>query len=138
MTMRLNNRGRYALSAIIDLVLHVDEVPVSLKNISERQLISSSYLEQIFRRLRESGLVTSRLGAHGGYAMGKGASEITVSDVLRAVDEQLTTKGCVGDKPCRGDVRCNCHLLWEKVDNHFEQMLERVTLQDIVDNNIDI
>ncbi|MDX8408682.1 MAG: Rrf2 family transcriptional regulator [Mariprofundales bacterium] len=136
--MRLNNRGRYALSAIVDLALHVDEVPVSLKKIAERQVISSSYLEQIFRRLREAGLVRSLLGARGGYDLAKSAPEITVSDVLRAVNEQLTTKGCTGDQPCRSDERCNCHALWSLVDDHFEQLLDKVSLQDVIDNRIEI
>jgi len=116
----------------------MDEAPVSLKHIAERQVISGSYLEQIFRRLRESGLVVSRLGARGGYSMDKALSEITVSEVLRSVDEQLTTKGCVGDQPCRSDEHCNCHILWERVDSHFEELLSRVTLQDVIDKNINI
>ncbi len=136
--MRLNNRGRYALSAIVDLAQHVDEIPVSLKKISERQVISGSYLEQIFRRLREAGLVRSLLGARGGYDLAKSPQEISVSDVLRAVNEQLTTKGCSEGKPCRSDTHCNGHLLWSRVDDHFEQLLDKVSLQDVIDNRIEI
>ncbi|MDX8413720.1 MAG: Rrf2 family transcriptional regulator [Mariprofundales bacterium] len=137
--MRLNNRGRYAVSAILELGTDKNAKPISLKTIAEQQSISNSYLEQIFRQLREAGLVISVLGAHGGYKLSRNASTITISEVLIAVDEQLTTKGCKGgDSTCRLEVPCNCHKLWTQVDQLFEQALAHISLQDVLDNTITI
>jgi len=135
--MRLNNRGRYAVAAILELGMEEEAKPVSLKAISERQEISNSYLEQIFRQLREAELVTSVLGARGGYKLSRDANAITISDVLVAVDEQLTTKGCKGgNTTCRLEVPCNCHKLWSQVDNLFEKALAHISLQDVINDNI--
>jgi len=135
--MRLNNRGRYAVAAILELGADENAKPISLKAISKQQVISNSYLEQIFRQLREAGLVVSILGARGGYKLSRDASTITISDVLIAVDEQLTTKGCKGgDSTCRLDVPCNCHKLWTQVDNLFEQALAHISLKDVLDDTI--
>ena len=135
--MRLNNRGRYAVAAILDLGMEEDSKPVSLKVISENQKISNSYLEQIFRQLREAGLVMSVLGARGGYKLSRSADSITISDVLIAVDEQLTTKGCKGgDTTCRLQGNCNCHKLWTQVDRLFEQALAHISLKDVADDTI--
>jgi len=135
--MRLNNRGRYAVSAILELGVEDDAKAVSLKTISEQQNISNSYLEQIFRQMREAGLVKSVLGARGGYKLGRDAADITISDVLIAVDEQLTTKGCKSEKShCRLEKACNCHQLWSQVDTLFEQALSHISLKDVLNNTI--
>ncbi len=135
--MRLNNRGRYAVSAILELVTEPGGRPRSLKAISEQQAISNSYLEQIFRQLREAGLVKSVLGARGGYQLNRPADRITISDVLIAVDEQLTTKGCKGEgTTCRLEQPCNCHKLWTEVDRLFRRALDHVSLQDVAEGTI--
>lgn len=138
--MRLNNRGRYAVSAILELAVDPDNHPRSLSSIARNQAISTSYLEQIFRQLREAGLVTSVLGARGGYRLSRAADRITVSDVLLAVDEQLTTKGCKDDgiTHCRLEGPCNCHRLWSAVDTLFRKALHKVTLQDVLDGTINL
>jgi len=138
--MRLNNRGRYAVSAILELAIEPDERPRSLSAIAKNQAISTSYLEQIFRQLREAGLVKSVLGARGGYRLARAADKITISDVLLAVDEQLTTKGCKGDgkSHCRLEGPCNCHQLWSEVDTLFRKALSHVSLQDVVDGTINL
>ncbi|MDQ6964580.1 MAG: Rrf2 family transcriptional regulator [Mariprofundales bacterium] len=135
--MRLNNRGRYAVSAILELVTNRKSRATSLKQIAQQQAISNSYLEQIFRQLREAGLVTSVLGAHGGYRLSRSARSISISDVLIAVDEQLTTKGCKGEgSTCRLERQCNCHKLWTEVDHLFQRALSHISLQDVVDGTI--
>ena len=100
--MRLTSKGRYAVTAMLDVALHSNEGPVPLADISERQGISLSYLEQLFSRLRKNGLVASVRGPGGGYLLGKDASQIAVGTVITAVDESVDATRCQGKEGCQG------------------------------------
>lgn len=130
--MRLTTRGQYAVSAMVDLSRHQAEGPVTLSRISRRQYISLSYLEQLFRRLRENGLVSSIRGPGGGYLLGRAANEISVADVIRAVDEPIRTTVCRDAMPgCRNGKRCATHNLWISLREHIFRFLDVVTLDDV-------
>jgi len=135
--MRLTSKGRYAVSAMVDLVKHSDVGPVTLASISERQFISLSYLEQLFRRLREERLVTSVRGPGGGYRLARPASEIVVSDVIAAVNEPIQTTLCAdAERGCHQGSRCDTHQLWNALGRYIYRFLDSITLQDVVDKNI--
>ncbi len=135
--MRLTSKGRYAVSAMVDLVNHSDGGPVTLASISERQFISLSYLEQLFRCLREGGLVTSVRGPGGGYKLARPASEIVVSDVIKAVNEPIRTTLCEdADRGCHQGSRCDTHQLWNTLGRYIYRFLDSITLQDVCDKNI--
>ena len=111
--MRLTTKGRFAVTAMIDLALRQDNGPVTLAAISQRQHISLSYLEQLFGKLRRHELVESTRGPGGGYSLGRKASEITVADIITSVDEPLDATHCGGKENCYGDGgRCMTHDLW--------------------------
>ncbi|MEX2524588.1 MAG: Fe-S cluster assembly transcriptional regulator IscR [Gammaproteobacteria bacterium] len=130
--MRLTTKGRYAVTAMLDLALHKDQGPINLADISSRQGISLSYLEQLFSRLRKQELVTSARGPGGGYSLGRTASEISVSDVIRAVDESVDATRCGGQKNCQGDDRCLTHDLWEELSQQITDFLQGISLEDLV------
>lgn len=130
--MRLTTKGRYAVTAMLDLALHKDQGPINLADISGRQGISLSYLEQLFSRLRKQDLVTSARGPGGGYLLGRAASEISVSDVIRAVDESVDATRCGGRKNCQGDDRCLTHDLWEELSQHITGFLQGISLEDLI------
>lgn len=132
MIMRLTTKGRYAVTAMLDLALHEDFGPVSLADISRRQGISLSYLEQLFLRLRKHGLVSSARGPGGGYRLQLPRSDISVADVIRAVDEQVDATRCGGHKNCQGDERCLTHDLWEDLSTHITGFLNGISLSDLV------
>lgn len=135
--MRLTSKGRYAVSAMVDLVKNSDAGPVTLASISERQFISLSYLEQLFRRLREECLVTSVRGPGGGYRLARPASEIVVSDVIAAVNEPIRTTLCEdAERGCHQGSRCDTHQLWNALGRYIYRFLDSITLQDVVDKNI--
>lgn len=135
--MRLTTRGQYAVSAMVDLAKHQSKGPVTLATISERQFISLSYLEQIFRRLRENGLVRSVRGPGGGYLLNRGAGDISVADVIRAVDEPIRTTVCLDAMPgCRNGSRCATHNLWISLRQHIFRFLDVVTLEDVCQGRI--
>ena len=135
--MRLTSKGRYAVSAMVDLVKNSDAGPVTLASISERQFISLSYLEQLFRRLREENLVTSVRGPGGGYRLARPANEIVVSDVISAVNESIRTTLCEdADRGCHQGSRCDTHQLWNTLGRYIYRFLDSITLQDVVDQNI--
>jgi len=135
--MRLTSKGRYAVSAMVDLVKNSDKGPVTLASISERQFISLSYLEQLFRRLREEGLVSSVRGPGGGYLLAKPASDIVVSEVISAVNESIRTTLCEdAERGCHQGSRCDTHQLWNALGRYIYRFLDSVTLQDVVDKNI--
>jgi Rrf2 family iron-sulfur cluster assembly transcriptional regulator len=137
--MRLTSKGRYAVSAMIDLSKNQDEGPVNLAAISERQFISLSYLEQLFRRLREGGLVKSVRGPGGGYLLNRPAADISVSDVIRAVDEQIKATRCVNAlRGCHRGNRCDTHELWDSLGMHIYRFLDMVTLQDVCDKRVSL
>ena len=135
--MRLTSKGRYAVSAMVDLNFHKEDGPVTLAAISERQFISLSYLEQLFRRLREAGLVNSVRGPGGGYLLSRPAGKITVAEVIRAVNEPIRTTLCVNAmRGCHRGSRCDTHKLWEALGHHIYRFLDVVTIEDVCSKDI--
>jgi Rrf2 family iron-sulfur cluster assembly transcriptional regulator len=130
--MKLTTKGRYAVTAMLDLALHHDQGPINLADISSRQEISLSYLEQLFSRLRKRGLVSSARGPGGGYLLGRNPAEISVSDVITAVDESVDATRCGGQKNCQHDDRCLTHDLWEELSRQITDFLSGITLDDLV------
>ena len=130
--MRLTTKGRFAVTAMIDLGMRHERGPVTLAGISERQKISLSYLEQLFGRLRRQGLVESVRGPGGGYCMAKPLSEISVADIIRAVDEQIDATQCGGMGNCNDNKPCMTHELWSSLNSHIYQFLEAVNLDQLV------
>ena len=133
--MRLTNRGRYAVTAIVDLAIHGSRVPVSLADISIRQDIPISYLGQLFMALRESGLVKSQRGPNGGYRLARDSAEISVVDVINAVDERIDTVRCGGRTNCQKNQQCLTHTLWEDMDQRIRDLFADIYISDIVSNN---
>lgn len=133
--MRLTTKGRFAVTAMIDLALRQDRGPVTLAGISERQSISLSYLEQLFGKLRRHELVTSVRGPGGGYCLARPMGEISVADIIIAVDEPLDTTQCGGKEDCNGTAhqRCMTHDLWANLNRHMFAYLESVNLHSLVD-----
>jgi len=135
--MRLTSKGRYAVSAMVDLNKNCEHGPVTLASISERQFISLSYLEQLFRRLREEGLVTSVRGPGGGYKLARPASDIVVSEIITAVNESIRTTLCEdADRGCHQGSRCDTHQLWNALGRHIYRFLDTITLEDVCQKNI--
>ncbi len=132
--MRLTSKGRYAVTAMLDVALHSQEGPVPLADISERQGISLSYLEQLFSRLRKNGLVSSVRGPGGGYLLGKDASEIVVAEVIFAVDESVDATRCQGREGCQGGDRCLTHALWRDLSDRIIGFLSGISLEELVNN----
>ncbi|MGB1879121.1 MAG: Fe-S cluster assembly transcription factor [Gammaproteobacteria bacterium] len=130
--MRLTTRGRYAVTAMLDLALHFERGPVSLAAIAERQGISQSYLEQLFARLRRNGLVDGMRGPGGGYKLGRPGGEISVADVIDAVNETVDATRCGGQRNCQGEHRCLTHDLWEELSCQIREFLGNVTLENLV------
>ena len=136
--MRLTTKGRFAVTAMVDLALRQGGGPVTLAEISSRQKISLSYLEQLFGKLRRHELVESTRGPGGGYSLGRKSSEITVADIIVAVDEPIDATGCAGNENCIGDDagRCMTHELWAALNKHMVEFLDSVTLQKLVDDQL--
>lgn len=130
--MKLTTKGRYAVTAMLDLALHYDQGPINLADISARQAISLSYLEQLFSRLRKQGLVASARGPGGGYRLARTANNISIADVIHAVDESVDATRCGGQKNCQGEDRCLTHDLWEDLSNQITGFLTGVSLADLV------
>jgi Rrf2 family iron-sulfur cluster assembly transcriptional regulator len=130
--MRLTTKGRFAVTAMLDLALHEVDKPVTLAGISERQSISLSYLEQLFSRLRRSGLVKSVRGPGGGYRIAKKHAEISVSEIITAVDEQIDATQCGGKENCHDERRCMTHDLWASLNDKILEYLSGVSLADLV------
>jgi Rrf2 family transcriptional regulator, iron-sulfur cluster assembly transcription factor len=130
--MRLTTKGRYAVTAMLDLALHYEEGSITLADISRRQGISLSYLEQLFARLRKKGLVDSARGPGGGYRLSREADKISVSDVINAIDEGVDATRCKGKKNCQGEQRCLTHELWEDLSRQISDFLAHITLGELV------
>lgn len=130
----LNTKGRYAVMAMADLARHAGAEAVPLSAIADRQQISLAYLEQIFLRLRRSGLVESARGRTGGYRLGRPADKITVADVMAAAEEDVRMTRCTGDHgaPCLGKTRCLTHGLWDALGDEIAAFLADVTLRDVL------
>ncbi len=130
--MRLTTKGRFAVTAMIDLALRCGDGPVTLAGISERQKISLSYLEQLFGKLRRHQLVESVRGPGGGYCLARSATLLTVADIVRAVDETLDATQCGGHGNCKDDEQCMTHELWSTLNFKMFEYLGSVTLADLV------
>lgn len=130
--MRLTTKGRFAVTAMLDLALNEAGRPVTLTTISERQDISLSYLEQLFSRLRKCGLVKSVRGPGGGYRLALDPKTVSVSDIIRAVDEQIDATQCGGNENCMDEKRCMTHDLWTALNYKILEYLESVTLAQLV------
>ncbi len=130
--MRLTTKGRFAVTAMIDIGMYGGRGPVTLAAVSERQRISLSYLEQLFGKLRRAGLVESVRGPGGGYNLAKDAAQVSVADVIVAVDEPIDTTQCGGLENCRDDRRCMTHDLWASLNEHIFSFLSGVTLAELV------
>ena len=136
--MRLTTKGRFAVTAMLDLALNEtvngNAKPVTLAGISERQAISLSYLEQLFSRLRRQGLVTSVRGPGGGYRVAKAHRAISVSNIITAVDELIDATQCGGQENCKDTGRCMTHDLWASLNDKILDYLSGVTLADMVES----
>ncbi len=130
--MRLTTKGRYAVTAMLDLALHHGSGPITLADIAQRQGISLSYLEQLFARLRKRSLVSSVRGPGGGYTLGREASEIFVAQVIAAVDENVDTTRCGGAHNCQDNQQCLTHDLWQDLSNRIYDYLNQISLQDLM------
>ena len=129
--MKLTTKGRYAVTAMLDLALHTSDNPVSLAEISERQDISLSYLEQLFAKLRKAGLVVSMRGPGGGYQLNGAPQDIIVADIISAVDENVDATRCGGLGDCQDNKRCLTHDLWMDLSNQIRVFLSDITLADM-------
>ncbi len=130
--MRLTTKGRYAVTAMLDLAIHYEDGPITLADISQRQGISLSYLEQLFAKLRRKGLVDSTRGPGGGYRLSRIPAEIPVADVIIAVDEKLETTRCGGLGNCQEDERCLTHDLWTELSDQIYNFLSGISLGNLV------
>ena len=130
--MRLTTKGRFAVTAMIDLAQRQSNGPVTLAGISERQKISLSYLEQLFGKLRRHTIVASVRGPGGGYRLARAMNDVTVADIIAAVDEPLDATNCGGQENCQDEQRCMTHDLWTNLNKRMHEYLASVTLQDLV------
>lgn len=130
--MRLTSRGRYAVSAMIDLSVHQSDGPVTLKRISENQSISLSYLEQLFARLRDSDLVAGTRGPGGGYILARDANKISIADIVLAVDEPLDITECEGRMNCHDGRKCAAHGLWSELSDRLHEFLSSIYLGQLM------
>lgn len=134
--MRLTTRGRFAVTALLDLAMHQKtEEPVSLASISAREGISQSYLEQLFAKIRKHRLVISARGPGGGYLLRVPANEINIASIIDAVDDELDATQCGGYGNCKNNQTCNTHELWVKVNDVLADFLKRVTLADLIEQH---
>lgn len=134
--MKLTTKGRFAVTALLDMALNSQghKLPITLYNISERQGISLSYLEQLFVKLRRSGLVKSYKGPGGGYMLAKNLNQVSVSDIIKIVDDDMDARSCRGLMNCRDNHKCLTHDLWDDLTNYVYSYLEKITLQDLIIN----
>ncbi|MEW9077832.1 Rrf2 family transcriptional regulator [Terrisporobacter glycolicus] len=133
--MKLSTKGKYGLKAIFELSLHVDEGPMPLNMIASKQKIPEQYLEQIFSTLKKSKLITSVRGAQGGYLLNKAPNEVTVGDVLAILEGPVALSQCIIEEGvCENSNDCSTKLVWEKLKKGIEDVLNSITLQDMVDD----
>jgi Rrf2 family iron-sulfur cluster assembly transcriptional regulator len=131
--MRLTTKGRFAVTAMVDLALRDGSGPVTLAEISSRQKISLSYLEQLFGKLRRHQLVESVRGPGGGYCLARDTATVSVADIILAVDEPIDATQCGGKENCHDDQKCLTHDLWANLNKHIFDYLEAVTLRQLVE-----
>ncbi len=130
--MRLTSKGRYAVTAMLDVAIHANKGPVPLADISERQEISLSYLEQLFSRLRRHELVDSVRGPGGGYRLGRQPHDINIGEIIRAVDESVDATRCQGQSNCQQGERCLTHSLWSDLSDRISNFLDNITLGELM------
>jgi len=136
--MKLSTKGRYGLRALLDLALHNEEEAVSLQSIAERQNISMGYLEQLMRMLKREGLVSSVRGAGGGYHLAKPAAEISVGDILRALEGNLDAVTCPGNQEnggCQGADLCVTRFVWQRINDSITQAVDTMMLEQLVEES---
>jgi len=130
--MRLTTKGRYAVTAMLDLAIHSDQGPVSLAEISKRQEISLSYLEQLFSKLRKADLVASVRGPGGGYQLGRTLGDIYIAQIVDAVNESIDATNCGGKGNCQQGEVCSTHHLWADLSEQIHQFLSSISLAKLV------
>ena len=133
--MKLTSKGRYAVTAMLDLAFHAEAGPVTLAEISKRQDISLSYLEQLFTRLRKQQLVRSTRGPGGGYSLNRSADQLAVAEIVAAVDETVVTTRCNGASNCHDGHQCLAHELWDDLSQQIFGFLNNITLQDLMQDD---
>ena len=132
--MKLSTKGRYGVKAMVDLAMHYGDAPVSIKTISQRQNISEYYLEQLFSPLRKAKLIRSIRGAQGGYVLNSAPKDITVAEVMYVLEGPIEISDCIEGSECDKTDYCATRSLWEKIKNSIDEVMESITLQDIVDD----
>jgi len=130
--MRLTTKGRYAVTAMLDVAIHAERGPISLSDISKRQTISLSYLEQLFSKLRQGNLVESVRGPGGGYSLSRCSSEIYVSQIVDAVNESVDATNCKGRGDCQQGEMCLTHHLWEDLSTRIHEFLSDISLDSLI------
>jgi len=134
--LRLSTKGRYGVLAMVELALHYGQGPVSIKEISEKQKFSDSYMEQLFSTLKNSGLVRSLRGAHGGYVLARDPSDITVGDIIRALEGPIELAECINENDnydCVKSLECLTKGLWEDMRDSINDVIDHRSLQDLLD-----
>ena len=130
--MRLTTKGRYAVTAMLDLAYHSEKKPVTLTDIAKRQDISLSYLEQLFARLRRYGMVEGVRGPGGGYQLSRKADQISIAQIISAVDETIDSTRCGGKANCQKEQPCLTHDLWMGLSDQIRQYLDSISLHDVL------
>ena len=130
--MRLTTKGRYAVTAMLDIALHHEQGPVSVAEVAERQAISSAYLEQLFSKLKRAGLLRSVRGPGGGYELARRLDRINISHIIAAVGEGVDATRCKGTADCQDGATCLTHDLWTGLSNRIDEFLSGITLEDLV------
>lgn len=139
--MKLSRKGRYGLRAMLDLAIYAGDKKVSIKSVSERQNISENYLEQIIAVLKKDGFVKSTRGAHGGYSLTKQPIEISIGDILRSLEGNLNPVECItvnDEVQCNDSEYCVTKFVWKKISDSINEVVNNITLQDLVDEQIRI
>lgn len=133
--MKLTTKGKFAVTALLDIAIYSEnnQKPITLYNISDRQNISLSYLEQLFVKLRKSGVVKSYKGPGGGYLLTRDVDQIHISEIIKAVDEDMDARSCRGNKNCRDNRKCLTHDLWAGLTSEMYNYLEKITIKDLLD-----
>ncbi len=131
--MRLTTKGRYAVTAMLDLAFHSQAKPVTLTDIATRQTISLSYLEQLFSRLRKAGMVTGVRGPGGGYKLSRPSKDINIAEIISAVDEQVDSTKCGGEGNCQNNQPCLTHDLWMGLSEQIRQYLSGISLGSLLE-----
>lgn len=133
--MKLSTKGKYGIRAMVDLAIHYGDTPVSIKSIAQRQKISEYYLEQLFSPLRRAKLIKSVRGAQGGYVLNREPKDITIADIMDVLEGPIEIADCIDGVPCDILDSCATKLLWEKIKNSIDDVLNSVTLQDVVNDD---